>query len=579
MQPLPSERASVELLVTDAEGRPASGAVIQLYDQGEPIWSLRTGANGLAEACLYPLAKAYDVRATSGETGAWLYDVALRPGERQRLTLGLAQAASISGRVLAMDHSPQNAIVVQAIRDLDSSNLGRADLPVRRERLIENNTNTAATPALSAERQLSPTVNEPTPPVRDALRSPMQAEDSSSQQRLKVGDNLTIRSLLPLPPFSETVLSDTNGNFRFVNLRPGTYRLRCHGLDGFIYPVGHQGTNSSLPITVEPGRTNEAIQFVFANPKKGTWRTLHFTKGLRGLDLMSVHRTPDGMLWSGSTIATVHSYDGVEFKMFQAPQIPGGFVNCISHDSEGAVWVGSGNGVSRRVHDTFQSLPAADGLPRKTIYDILADPDGNVWLGTASGLCKYGGGNFSKWTVAEGLPINSVRSLARSRDGVLWIGSELGLVKFDDGKFTVPWAVRGFNVMESGCLHEARNGALWFRSSHSLEIMVCRMKTSGGWSEPRDTASGLARAPGWCAPMATRSRTKASGLGFRQHPSIISGGMRAARFGSPLPAGFIIGTAPTRFRSPPPTGCQMSGFGAARKLRTASSGWEATATA
>ncbi|MDA1277518.1 MAG: response regulator [Verrucomicrobia bacterium] len=420
MQPLPPERVSVELLVTDAEGRPAPGAVIELYDQGEPMWSLRTGADGLTQACLYPLAKAYDVRATSGETGAWLYDVALRPGERRRLTLGLAQAASISGRVLAMDHSPQNAIVVQALRDPDP---GRAD------------------PLVHAEIGVLP-------------------------QRGSPSDG-RFQSLLPLPPFSETVLSDTNGNFRFVNLRPGAYRLRCHGLDGFFYPVGHKGTNSPLPIIVEPGRTNEPIQFVFANAKRGVWRTFHITKGLRGLDLTRVHRTPDGMLWSGSTIATVHSSDGGEFKMFQAPQIPGGFVNCIRHDSEGAVWVGSETGVSRRVNDMFQSLPVADGLPRRTIYDILADPDGSVWFGTASGLCKYAGGNFSKWTVAEGLPINSVRSLARSRDGVLWIGSEMGLVKFDGGRFTVPLAVPRFNGMDAGCLHQARNGALWFGAVHS----------------------------------------------------------------------------------------------------------------
>ncbi|MDA1273879.1 MAG: carboxypeptidase-like regulatory domain-containing protein [Verrucomicrobia bacterium] len=127
-EPLPFERANVELLVTDAEDRPVPNALIQLFDQGEQAWSLKTGASGQAEACLYPLAEAYDLRVTSGGMGAWMYDLVLRPGERRKLTINLAEDVSISGRVLKMDNSPQNAIVVQALREPDA---GRAGLPVR----------------------------------------------------------------------------------------------------------------------------------------------------------------------------------------------------------------------------------------------------------------------------------------------------------------------------------------------------------------------------------------------------------------------------------------------------------------
>ena len=59
----------------------------------------------------------------------------------------LSNAVSLSGQVLAMDRSPQKAIVVQAIRVADPSIPGRAALPRRPDITAER----------PAERQFSPT--------------------------------------------------------------------------------------------------------------------------------------------------------------------------------------------------------------------------------------------------------------------------------------------------------------------------------------------------------------------------------------------------------------------------------------
>jgi signal transduction histidine kinase/ligand-binding sensor domain-containing protein len=417
-QPLPPERASIEVLVTDFQGRPVPEAVIRLYDQGEPVWHLRTGGSGQAEACLYPPAKAYDLRVTSGETGVWLYGVALQPGERRRLTLLLTNAVSISGRVLAMDGSAQNAIVVQALREPD---VGSADPPVR--------------PDVQAGQQRSPAFNG------------------------------GIQSLLPLPPFSETVLSDINGYFQFVNLRPGAYRLRCHGSDGFIHPANHSNPMASAPVIVAPGRTNEPFQFVFAEARKGVWRNYSITKGLVELSPMSIHRTPDGLLWVGTDGGTLHSYDGLEFKMFQAPQIPGSHVQSIKHEFGGAVWIGTSGGISRGVAGKFEPLPTGNRPPRDYVRDIVADSDGSVWFGTTGGLCKYDGGKLSTWTVADGLPSNNTGSLLRARDGALWIGTGSALATFKNETFSVPLSFPEFSALEATRLHQAQDGAIWFCSS------------------------------------------------------------------------------------------------------------------
>ncbi|MBI4663147.1 MAG: hypothetical protein HY735_30435, partial [Verrucomicrobia bacterium] len=422
MQPLPFERATATVRVTDPHGQPIPGALLQFYDQGERIWQLRTGGTGQAEACLYPLAPIYDLRVTFEGAGAWFNDVALQSGERRDLNVVLSPAVSISGRALAMDGSPQNAIVVQALREPDSSSdLGRAALPRR--------------PVARAEQQLSPT-NGP-----------------------------TIPSLLPLPPFSETVLSDTNGNFRFVNLRPGAYRLRCHGPDGFVYPNGGQEAPSAPPLIVAPGRTNESVQFVFPEAKKGVWQNYRITKELIELSAVSIHRTPDGLLWVGTGNGTLHAYDGVDFKIFQAGEAPRSEVHVINHDAMGTVWIGTSGGMSRNGNGQFQPLPFNDSLPRKQVFGILTDPDGSVWFGTPSGLYRHGSGKLSSWTVSEGLPSNSAGPLIYARDGAVWVGTSTGLARFDGQSISVPLVFPFSFPLGVSKLHQAQDGAIWFCST------------------------------------------------------------------------------------------------------------------
>jgi hypothetical protein len=115
IQPLPPARAVVNLHVIDADQHPAANALVELYDQGDVAGRLRTDAHGMARACLYPCSESYDISATSGDAGAWLYHFAPSRGSERDLGLRLGKAVSVSGRVLALDGSPQNAITVQAM--------------------------------------------------------------------------------------------------------------------------------------------------------------------------------------------------------------------------------------------------------------------------------------------------------------------------------------------------------------------------------------------------------------------------------------------------------------------------------
>ncbi len=276
-------------------------------------------------------------------------------------------------------------------------------------------------------------------------------------------EGAAIKPLLPLPAFSETVLTDANGDFHFVNLRPGHYRLRCHGPDGFIYPQAATNAPESVVTTVAPGRPPEEIKFRLPEIKKGVWKNFPITQGLQELHPMSVHRSPDGWLWIGTDRSFLYSYDGVEFKLVaSAPDIPANEINTLEHAADGTLWIGTSGGISRHTGGRTQTVSFGDPLAPKNVADILADPDGSVWFATDAGLFKYDGRNFAVFTTKEGLPDNTINSLLRARDGALWMGTEQGLVRFQGGEFSLVQPFGGFSPRGTGRLHQARDGAIWF---------------------------------------------------------------------------------------------------------------------
>jgi ligand-binding sensor domain-containing protein/two-component sensor histidine kinase len=433
-QPLPAGRASVELQVTEPPGGPVADAVIQIYDQNELVERLPTQLEGYAKTSLYPLAESYDVRVTAGNRGTWLHALSFRAGERRQLQVVLTNAVSISGHVLAMDGSPQTAIVVQALRVSESSSTNALDLPVR--------------PRLP---------------------------DVTSEPRINATNHTSVRSLLPMPAFSETVLSDTNGSFRFINLRPGQYRLRAHGSRGFVYPDGEEGT----AIRVEAGKTHDGPSFTFPEAKKGVWNRYPIKQGLADLQSGSILRTPDGMLWVGTHQGTLHAYDGVEFKLFASPQSSANPFRAIKYDVNGTIWIGTDMGISRMMDGRIQNSPFNDSLPGKSVTSIEPDPDGSVWFGTASGLCRFDGRQFVRWTPKEGAPSYEIDAVLRGRDGGLWMSTHHSLARFDGRNFSEPVllsGVRHLTVEEKPTvekLYEARDGAIWFCSPES-EIAAYR---------------------------------------------------------------------------------------------------------
>ena len=75
----------------------------------------------------------------------------------------------------------------------------------------------------------------------------------------------------------------------------------------------------------------------------------------------------------------------------------------------------------------FQVLDQEQGLSNGTVTRLAHDRQGALWVGTENGLYRYDGHRFLRFTTSEGLPGNKVTAIHESPDGTLWVGTLDGL--------------------------------------------------------------------------------------------------------------------------------------------------------
>ena len=67
-------------------------------------------------------------------------------------------------------------------------------------------------------------------------------------------------------------------------------------------------------------------------------------------------------------------------------------------------------------------LTQSDGLASNTVLTIFEDSQGNMWFGTTDGITRYDGNNFQTFTTDDGLSRNTIGLIFEDRNGMLWFG-------------------------------------------------------------------------------------------------------------------------------------------------------------
>ena len=295
-----------------------------------------------------------------------------------------------------------------------------------------------------------------------------------------------------------TTLSDVGGRYRFVNLKPGQYQLRCQVLGGYVY---YETTDDALPFTfydspdteedagevlsVEQGKTLNNIDFRFASFKKGTWKNYTRLNELASDWVVAIYRDPDGVLWFG-TWGGVSHYDGEKFVTFTTrDSLAHDSVLAIHRDPDGVMWFGTGDyfhggggGVSRYDGDQFVTFTTQDGLADNTVHAIYCGEDGIVWFGTKRGLSCYDGKGFVNFTTKDGLANDSVLDIYRDLDGAMWFGTWDGVSRYakPNGGLRQKTAERSEHDFRLGA---KSNGHLRLTDGLANPEQICQIMTNG----------------------------------------------------------------------------------------------------
>jgi len=504
--PAPNELVRPVMLsgmITDESGNPLASTDVRLEQDGNTIATISTNNTGNYRMVFYPTAKPYDLAATWNEKGNWQLRVRFSQGEPRTLNLMLKQSISISGTLFAYDNTFHAGVSVQAVR-IDNNQLGKKRTTdwIGKEQL--------------GRKGKAPLITHEGGAFGETMRN-------SPPKILEVA----------------TTLSDENGHYRFINLKPGRYQVRCYTLRGYVY---HEEI-----LQVERWGKLESIDFRFAPFKKGIWFSLTYLDGLAGNQIYDIESDTTGCIWFATSggvscydgrsfvnftkkdglaesrvldiqrdnngalwFATYHSgvscykfssqhrfsgenksdenkYDGKSFINFTTEDgLASNWVNTIYCDDDGCLWFGTDDGgVSRYDGKSFISFTKKDGLADSNVQAIYQTPDGVMWFGTTNGLSQYdekvGKGGFTTFTTQDGLVHNHILAIHQDKSGVLWFGTAGGISQYDGNKFVNFTTRDGLPNNKVSAVIDDEDGTLWFGigSRTSGDGGVCRYDGKG----------------------------------------------------------------------------------------------------
>lgn len=261
-----------------------------------------------------------------------------------------------------------------------------------------------------------------------------------------------------------SVLSNGKGEFQFINLPPGEYRVRCLTSRGPIEPA-------SGKLQVSPGRPARGVQLACPQFKKGHWRHYNSFDGLAHDSVFCVEPAPDGKLLFG-TEGGVSVFDGHSFETL--PGSKDQFINDISAADDGTIWYASSRGFSRyhKGETTLFWDKKEHGF--KDVRAIQIMPGNQVWIATDTGLLLHEGEKPRRIGAAEGLSNPNVLKLLKTRAGVLWAATSSGLFRWDGARFSSQPIDNSKLELDIQTLCEAPNGDLY------LALRGKAARTDGG---------------------------------------------------------------------------------------------------
>ena len=139
----------------------------------------------------------------------------------------------------------------------------------------------------------------------------------------------------------------------------------------------------------------------------------------------------DGGQWLGTRLEGVeYHHQGKITRYSPAEGLTSGCVTSILQDRQGAIWVGTKQGLNRIREGKITCFGQEQGLGSDCIHTLYVDPEGELWVGTVGGgLARFKNDRFVTIAAPQGLPNVVIAQIIEDGRGSLWLGSNGGIIR------------------------------------------------------------------------------------------------------------------------------------------------------
>jgi len=150
----------------------------------------------------------------------------------------------------------------------------------------------------------------------------------------------------------------------------------------------------------------------------------------------SLYADREGSLWVGTYDRGVYRIHGTAVDHFDRTNgLSGDYVNDLTEDREGNLWVVTTQGVDRFADTAMTSISVTEGLCSTEASSVLASRDGSIWTGGDGALTRLRDERVTCFRTGHELPGSQVTSLFEDHTGRLWVGVDQGLWTFQSDRF------------------------------------------------------------------------------------------------------------------------------------------------
>lgn len=166
-----------------------------------------------------------------------------------------------------------------------------------------------------------------------------------------------------------------------------------------------------------------------------------------------------------------HQSDKLRSEDWSLDRLCNDWVNCMTEDGEGLLWIGTCNGLScfNPATGSFINYFGQNNLlPNAFVHALLQDSRGMLWAGTSEGLYRFDKvqAEFKKYTTLQGLPSNVICGMEEDAQGNFWVSTHRGICKMNPvaETFTNYYASDGIqgNEFTRGAACQDSRGKMYF---------------------------------------------------------------------------------------------------------------------